>query len=77
MTFPLSVVFLEKKNEWVVITSYPSAVRLSNQALDTPPETQVIVERLFSAMRLFLSDLRSLLKQDAVEAMLRLRTNMI
>jgi hypothetical protein len=38
--------------------------------------TQVSVERLFSAMRLLLSDLRSLLKQDAVEAMLLLRANM-
>ena len=32
---------------------------------------------LFSAMRLLLSDIRSWLKQDAVEAMLLLRTNMI
>jgi hypothetical protein len=38
--------------------------------------TQVSVERPFSAMRLLLSDLRSLLKQDAVEAMLLLRANM-
>ena len=35
------------------------------------------VERLLSAMRLLLSDLRSWLKQDAVEKMLLLPTNMI
>ena len=38
---------------------------------------QVSVERLFSPMRLLLSDLRSRIKQDAVEAMLLLCTNMV
>ena len=46
-------------------------------ALAKPPVTQVSVERLFSAMRLLLSDLRYRLKQDAVEAMLLPRTKMI
>ena len=57
--------------------SYPTAVRPCSLALAALPVTQVSVERLFSAMRLLLSDLRSRLKQDAVEAMLLLRTNMI
>ena len=38
--------------------------------------TQVSVERLFSAMKLLLTDLRSRLKPDVVEAMLLLRTNL-
>ena len=40
------------------------------------PVTQVSVERLFSAMKLLLTDLRSRLKPDAVEAMLLIRSNM-
>ena len=46
------------------------------QVLAALPVTQVSVERLFSAMRLLLSDLRSRLKQDAVKALLVLRTNL-
>ena len=46
-------------------------------ALAALPVTQVSVERLFSEMRLLLSGQRSRLKQDAVEAMFLLRTNMI
>ena len=60
--------------------SYPTAVWLSNQALAALPVSQVSVDRLFSAMMLFLSDLRSDLsdlKQYAVEAMLLLCTNII
>ena len=41
------------------------------------PVSQVSVERLFRAMRLLLSDLRLLLKQDVVEAVLLLCTSMI
>ena len=37
--------------------------------------TQVSAERLFSAMRLLLTDLWSRLKQSVVEAILLLRTN--
>ena len=63
---------------WDVIPFYPTAVRLSDQALAALPVTQVSgVERLFSAMRLLQSDLRSWHKQNTVEAMLLLHTNMI
>ena len=82
MTFPLSddffvCVLFTIRDELDVIPSYTTAVRLCNQALAAIPVAQISVERLFSAMRLLLYDLRSLLKQDAVEAMLLLRTNMI
>ena len=56
---------------WDVIPSYPTAVRPCSLALAALPVTQVNVERLFSAMRLLLSDPR------AVQAILVLRTNMI
>ena len=52
-------------------------MRPCNLELDALPVTHVSVGRLFSAMRLLLSDLRSRLKQDAVEAVLLLRTSMI
>ena len=61
---------------WDVIPSYPTADRLSNQALAALPVTEVSVER-FSAMKLFLSGLRSWLKQNAFEAKLLLCTNTI
>ena len=77
MTFTLPVEIFTRRDAWDVIPSYPSAVRLSNQALAALPVTQISVERLFSAMRLLLSDLRSWLKQNTVEAMPLLRTNMI
>ena len=77
ITFPLSVEIFTKKDAWDVIPSYPTAVRLSNQAIAALPSTLVSVERLFFSMRLLLEDLGSLLKQNAVEAMLLLHTNMI
>ena len=49
---------------------------ISDHALAALPVTQASVER-FSAMRLLLLDLRSLLKRDAIEAMLLVRTSMI
>ena len=52
-------------------------MRPCNLALAALLVTQVSVERLFSAMRLLLSDLLSRLNQDAVEAVFLLRTSMI
>ena len=72
MILPPSVEIFTKKDALDVIPSYPTAVRLCNQALAVLLVTQVSVERLFSAMRLLLWDLRSRLKQDAVEAVLLL-----
>ena len=39
------------------------------------PPTQVSVERLFSAMKILLTDLRSKMKDDIVEAILFLKSN--
>ena len=69
MTLPLFVDFFTKKDVGDVILSYPTAMRSCSRALAALPVTQVSVERLFSAMELLLSDLRSWLKQDTVEAM--------
>ena len=70
MTFPLSVKIIYKKDVRDVIPSYPIAVRPCSLALAALPVTQVSTERLFSAMRLLQSGLRSRFKQNAVEAML-------
>ena len=76
MTFPLFVEIFTKRDVWDVIPLYPTAVRPSSLALAALP-VAVSVERFVSPMRLLLSNLRSRLKQDAVEAMLQLRTKMI
>ena len=39
------------------------------------PPTQVSVERLFPALRITKSDLRAAMKEDLIEAILFLRTN--
>ena len=39
------------------------------------PPTQVTVERLFSAMKILLTDLRSKMKDEIVEAILFLKSN--
>ena len=77
MTLPHSVEIFTKRGVWDVIPPYPTAVRPFGLALATLLVMQVSVERLFCAMRLLLSDLRSRLRQDAVEAMLLFHTNMI
>ena len=67
---------LKGTNVWDLIKAYPEEVQDCCFTLAALPVTQVSVERLFSAMKLLLTDLRSRLKPDAVEAMLMLRTNM-
>ena len=62
---------------WDDIPSHHTAVRPCSRALAALPVKRVSVERLFSAIRLLLSDLWSRLRQDAVEAKPSLRTNMI
>ena len=66
---------LKGTSVWELIESYPADVRPVCYALAAMPVTQVSVERLFSAMKLLITNLRSRLKEDAVEAMLLLRTN--
>lgn len=57
------------------IQEYPEIVRETALVLTALPPTQVSVERLFSALKLLKSDLRTNLKEDVLEAMLFLRTN--
>ena len=52
-------------------------MRPYNLELAALPVMLVSVERLFSAIRLLLKDLQSRLKQDAVEAVLLLRTSIV
>ena len=44
--------------------------------LYTMPVTQVSVERMFSALKLYKTDLRSRLKDDILNAMMILKANM-
>ena len=57
--------------------SYPDGVKVPCSVLAALPVTQVSIERLFSAMKLLLTDLQSGLKPDVVEAMLVLCTNLL
>nr|XP_057906399.1 uncharacterized protein LOC131103824 [Doryrhamphus excisus] len=66
---------LKGKDVWSIIGKYPAAVQTTSLALAALPTTQVSVERLFSAMKLLLTDLRSRMKEDIVEAMLLIRSN--
>lgn len=60
---------------WDIVGQYPGIIQPASMALAALPVTQVSVERLFSAMKLLLTDLRSRLKGDILEAMLLLRSN--
>ena len=74
MTFPIFVEIFAKKG-WV--GRHPILTPLRFGPIAWLSVMRVRVERLFSEMGLLLSGLRSWLKQDAVEAMLLLRTSMI
>ena len=69
MTLPIFVEIFTNRDVWYVNPSYPTAVRPCSLTLAPLPVTQVSVERLFAAMRLLLSNLRSRFKQDTVEAL--------
>ena len=56
-----------------VILGYPEIIRDVAFTVTAIPPTQVSVERLFSALKLMKTDLRSSMKDDLVEAMLLLR----
>ena len=59
----------------IIETEYPEELKDVAALLVTLPVTQVSVERLFSAMKLFKSDLRSRMKADALESLLILKAN--
>ena len=57
------------------IDMYPEMVRDVARVVTALPPTQVSVERLFSALKIIRSDLRTSMKGDLTEAILFLRTN--
>jgi len=57
------------------ISRYPSILQKVAYIVTALPSTQVSVERLFSALRIIRSDLRTSMKEDLLEAILFLRTN--
>lgn len=59
----------------IIENDYPDDLKDVAALLVTLPVTQVSVERLFSAMKLFKSDLRSRVKADALESLLILKAN--
>ena len=54
---------------------YPDQLKPVAALLSAVPPTQVSVERLFSALKLLKSDLRSRVEEDLLNAMLFLRAN--
>ena len=66
---------LKAKDVWDVIQMYPENIREVAQVVSCLPPTQVSVERLFSALRFLVSDLRSSMAEDLVDSILFLRTN--
>ena len=58
------------------IPRYPEIVQQAATAVTGLPPTQVSVERLFSALRIIKSHLRGKLKEDLIDAILFLRTNL-
>jgi hypothetical protein len=54
---------------------YPVQLRDVARLLYAKPVTQVSVERLFSALKIYKRDDRSLLKEDVLNAMLLLKAN--
>ena len=54
---------------------YPAILQKVAYTVTALPSTQVSVERLFSALRIIRSDLRTSMKEDLLEAILFLRTN--
>ena len=59
----------------IIKTEYPEELKDVAALLVTLPVTQVSVERLFSAMKIYKTDLRNRLKADALESLLVLKAN--
>ena len=64
-----------KTSVLVAIPQYPVIIQKVAYAVTALPPTQVSVERLFSALRIIRSDLRTSMKEELLEAILFLRTN--
>ena len=57
------------------ISRYPSILQKVAYTVTALPSTQVSVERLYSALHIIRSDLRTSMKEDLLEAILFLRMN--
>ena len=57
------------------ISRYPAILQKVAYTVTALPATQVSVEKLFSALRIIRSDLKTSMKEDLLEAILFLRTN--
>ena len=57
------------------ISRYPAILQKVAYTVTALPSTQVSVERLFSALHIICLDLRTLIKDDLLEAILFLHTN--
>lgn len=81
LDFSHALVEVEKINRLTKVTvkealpQYPDIIKDAAMAVTALPPTQVSVERLFSALRIIKSDLRAAMKEDLIEAILFLRTN--
>ena len=58
-----------------ILQEYPKSLRNISLLLAAMPVSQVSVERLFSALKLYKTDLRNRLKEDILSSMLILKTN--
>jgi len=66
---------LKGDNVWKLIENLEEPLQTTAKILSAMPVTQVSVERLFSSMKFILSDQRSSIKEDLLEAILLLRAN--
>ena len=66
---------LKGETVWDVIKQLEEPLLTTAQILSVMPVTQVSVERLFSSMKFILSDQRSSMTQELLEAILFLRAN--
>ena len=59
----------------LIMKEYPKSIKDVALLLAAMPVSQVSVERLFSALKLYKSDTRNRLKEDILNAMLVLKAN--
>ena len=66
---------LKADSVWKIIDTLDEPLLRTAKILSAMPVTQVSVERLFSSMKFILSDHRTSMKQDLLDAILFLRAN--
>ncbi|KAH1176603.1 hypothetical protein KIL84_010305 [Mauremys mutica] len=66
---------LKVKSVFEAIQSYPHRIQAACRIASSMPTTQASVERLFSALKLILNDLRQTMKDDLIAAIIFYRMN--